>query len=212
MNSLYRSLAMLGMAAVSFPAFAGFTATSGVDTVLTPAGSNPGPDVGDTFATQTSGTFTSFIGDTPADPQITGGDTNFYRYTLNGTVASFDGLTTVGYSGTYRIFYDQDLNGLYGGADPSVSSGNFNITAVFTGLGAATLTGTLNQTAGPSNVAFRDLSYGGNPVIYAGTYLETVPGQLGTITGTLRQNAVVPEPASLGLLAAGSALLLRRRK
>jgi hypothetical protein len=209
-------LASVLVAAAATPVFAGYTATTSVDTVLTPEGSQPGPQVGDTFDTQTSGGFLTYTPDTPNDPQITGGDLPNYRYTLDGTVASVDTLTgMVDYTGTYRIFYDLNHNGLYdSGSDPSVSSGDFNITATFIpGTNNATLSGDLTQTAGPSNPAFADLSEGGNPVLYTGTYDGTEPGVLGTIVGTLRQNAVVvPEPASFSLLAIGAVSLMGRRR
>lgn len=196
-------------------AFAGFTVTTGTNGVNTPQGAQPGPQVGDTFATSAPGTFTGYVADTPADPQLTGADLPFYRYTLNGAVSNVSGALSniITYTGTYDIFYDLGLDGSKSTGDPDVSAGNFSITGTFNGTPIAALTGTLTQTSGPTNPAFRDLSEGGNPVLYTGTYTETNPGVSGTIQGALRQNAIVPEPASLGLLGiAGIATLRRRRR
>lgn len=207
--------ASLAALAASPLALAGYTATTGVDPVSTPSGPLAGPQVGDAFATTTPGTFTSFVGDTPADAQVTGGDLNFYRYTLSGAVTGVDLLLgRVDYAGTYTIFYDGNLDGAEGGpADPRVSRGTFTITALFTpGTNNAVLTGLLTQTSGPAVAAFRDLSYGGNGVEYTGAYVGTNPGVSGFIQGALRQNAVVPAPAAGALAGAGLLAGLRRRR
>ncbi len=192
--------------------FAGYTATTGVNTVLTPAGPLPGAQIGDTFTTVVPGNFTSFIGDTSSDPTVTT-DLNFYRYLFDGTVSAVNG-TEVDYTGTYRIFYDLNLSNSFDAGDPSVSSGDFTLAALFNAPGTAVLNGSLTQTAGPTNPAFTDLGlkYGGAPTTYTGVYLETDPGVSGTISGTLRQAAAVPEPSIIGLLAAAPLAMGRRRR
>jgi hypothetical protein len=201
------------LAAIGSPAFAGYTAITTTDTVNTP--STGGPVVGDLFSTATSGGFTSFIGDTPNDPTLTGNDLPYYRYTLDGSITSINSLTDqIEYTGAYSIFYDLNLDGTFETGEPTVSTGDFTIFATFLpGTNDAALTGDLTQTAGPSNPAFADLSEGGRPVLYTGTYDGNDPGVSGTIQGTLRQNAVVvPEPASMGILCLGGLLLGRRRR
>jgi hypothetical protein len=208
-----RKFALCGclvFAASAVPALAGFTAVTNPTVVNTPA--TGGPAVGDAFNTPTPGSFTTFIGDTPADPTITGGDLSHYLYLLNGSIASITG-PIIDYTGTYDIFYDLAGSGAFNVNDPTVSAGNFNITATFIpATNDAALTGSLTQTSGPSNPAFRDLSYGGNPVVVTGSYFGTNPGVSGIIDATLRQNAVVPEPSSLALLGIGGLTLLRRRR
>ncbi len=199
----------VSLMALAGQAQAGFTATTGLTTVSTPAGIEPGAQVGDVFATTTAGTFTTFVPDTAADPQI-GPDLANYRYSLNGSVASVSGALNniIAYSGTYRIFYDQNLDGI---EDVLVSGGTFTLTATFA-AGGAVLSGELNQTQGPALPVFADLSYGGSPVLYTGTYVETVPGLQGTIAGTLRQNAVIPAPGAAAALALGGLVAARRRR
>lgn len=204
-----KTLAALVVAALASPALAGFTASTTVDTVLTPDTGAPGASVGDTFSMNVAGGFDAFIPDTASDPQITGGDLNFYRYTLNGAVASVL-ANVVTYTGTYTIFYDLGLDGI-GGTDINVSSGSFTLTATFVTGFDALLAGTLTQTSGPANPAFSDLSYGGSPVIYTGTYTGGTPGVSGVIEGTLRQNAV-PTPGAMALAGIGGLVAARRRR
>jgi hypothetical protein len=196
------------------PVFAGYTAVTNTTTVSTPEQNPGGPTVGDTFATTTPGSFATYIPDTPNDPQITQNDLSAFRYTLNGSIQTIN--TTAGlidYTGNYSIFYDINNNNTYDpGTDPIVSAGTFTIDATFIPLtNDATLVGTLTQTTGPAQ-GFADLSEGGHSVNYTGTYMGTDPGVSGTIQGTLTQTAVVPEPASLGLIGIGSLGLLRRRR
>ena len=203
------------------PAFGGYTAITTTDAVLTP--SPIGPAVGLPFTvTDPSGGFSSFVGDTPADPTITGNDLSKYHYTLDGTTQSVDPATRENdYTGTYNIYYDLAGQTTYvPGADPSVSMGTFNILATF-GTGAnsnnADLSGSLTQVTGPTGPGasnFRDLgsTYGNNPVVYTGTYTGTDPGVSGFLQGTLVQTAAVPEPASLGLIGFGVAALASGRR
>lgn len=206
--------------------FAGFTAQTGLDLVVNNDSPPLGGNIGDSFAvggnvnsadSQAGGTFIGYVADTPADPQLTGGDLNFYRYNLTGTIDSVVG-NVANYSGSYLIFYDLDLDG-----EPNegltVSSGTLSATAVFDPvLGeTATFAGTLTQTSGPNNPAFADLSYNGSPLILTGLYTDSVlldgPSPTGTLTATLRQNAVaVPEPASFSLLGASLIGLSFRRR
>ena len=216
MRRIASLLAVVAVSAITPSVRAGYTAVTTTDNVLTPTNGLPGPQpqIGETFNTQTSGGFASFTPDTPADPQITT-DLSSYRYTLDGSVASVNLLTgVVDYTGNYRIFYDLNHDNLFDGSDPSVSSGTFNIVATFVpATNNATLAGQLNQTQGPSNPAFKDLSYGGNRVLYTGLYQGTNPGVSGTIQGALRQNALAPEPASLMVVVlSGAGLLARRRR
>jgi hypothetical protein len=201
----------LALGSTAVPVFAGYTAVTNPTTVDTP--SSGGPAVGDAFDTPTPGSFLSFIGDTPADPTITGGDLSRYLYTLNGSINSIDTLAgVINYTGSYDIFYDLAGSGMFNASDPTVSAGNFDIDATFIpATNNAALTGTLTQTTGPSNPAFDDLSYGGNPVDVTGTYVGNDPGVSGIIDATLRQNAV-PEPTSMAFLGLGALALLRKRR
>lgn len=206
-----RMIALVAVAGLASSALAGYTATIAPTVVNTPAGPNPGPDVGDAFTTQANGFFLSFLGDTPADLQLTGGDLNHYGFNLTGAVSSVNLLLgQVSYAGNYTIFYDIDLNG---SADALVSGGTFTIDAQFDPTGvSAILTGMLTQTMPASNPAFGDLSYGGNPVIFTGAYVGTVPGQQGVIDGVLRQNAFIPAPGAAALLGLSGLVATRRRR
>jgi hypothetical protein len=213
-------------AAVAAPAFAGFTVTTSPLTVNNTDLGAPGGSLGDSFsiggalATADSipgGTFLTYIPDTPFDPQITGGDLNLFRFNLTGTITNIAGNVAT-YDGDYLIFYDQTGDG-----EPNegliVSGGDFAGSAIFdlaTGE-TATFTGTLTQTQDPNNATFADLSYGGSPVLLSGTYIDSTlgngPSATGTLTATLRQNAVgIPEPGTFALASIGVVgALLRRR-
>jgi hypothetical protein len=228
MKRFYAPVLACAAAALLAPAAqAGFTVLTGLDQVVNTDLGTPGGSVGDSFSvggilaapdSQPGGTFASYVPDTPFDPQITGADLNRYRFNLTGTVASVAGSVAT-YTGSYLIFYDQDLNG-----EPNdsltVSGGDFNGTATFDFLTGETalFTGTLTQTQGASNPVFADLSYGGNDVFLTGSYIDSTlgdgPSQTGLLTVTLRQNALaIPEPATVALCgAAGLALVAVRRK
>jgi hypothetical protein len=212
----HRALACAAAAALFAvsPAFAGFTATTGTNATANTDIGTPGGSVGDSFAVS-QGTFSTVIPDTPADPQIAAGDLPNYGYTLSGTITAVDTtLNQATYAGAYEIFYNLDGNHTLDSGDIAVSKGNFNAVAQFTGVNTATLTGQLTQTSGPGNPAFRDLSYGGSPVDFTGLYVDNNPlgpSPVGTLTATLRQNAIAPEPASLAALALGGLVLRRRR-
>jgi hypothetical protein len=212
-------LAAAALIAAPRAAHAGYTATTGVDTVLTPDSNGNGrADVGEIFASigsvargTSTGTFAAFLPDGPSDPQINNADIGLYGYNLTGAVASVNSPTDVTYTGTYKIQYFDPSATVY-----DVSTGTFNIDALFNTSGVADLNGTLTQVTGPSNPAFADLSEGGFPVVYKGTYTPTVFGQQGTIQGTLtlRGTQPVPEPGTMALLSTGLLPLLglRRRK
>ncbi len=217
---------MIAAVPASF-ARAGFTVTTGTDLVTNTDTAPAGGSVGDSFSVGglvngvdglPAGTFSTYTADGPSDPQILGSDLNFYRYNLSGTISSVIGNLAT-YSGTYLIFYDQNLNG-----EPDeglrVSGGTLSATGLFDPLTGETavFTGSLTQTQGPSNPAFADLSYGGSPVMLTGAYTDSTlgdgPSPTGTLVATLRQSATtVPEPASALLFAIGGviAMGLRRR-
>lgn len=203
------------IAAFAAPAFAGYTATTGVDLGTNTDPGNDGATVGDSFTIQ-GGTFTSFIPDGPSDPQLTGADLAFYRYNLTATVANVGPGAQADYTGTYEIFYDLNLNGMNDDG-LLVSGGTLAATASFFAPNNATFTGQLFQTTGPSNPAFADLSYGGNPVDFTGDYvgLGFGDGSQATFQSTLRQDGgidAVPEPATFSLLAMGIPMLMMRRR
>lgn len=212
-------LAAAAFIAAPKAAYAGYTAVTGVDTVLTPDSNGNGiADVGETFATATipvrgatSGTFALFTPDGAGDPQINNADLGLYGYSLTGAVTTAISPLEVVYTGDYKIQYFDPSSAIF-----DVSTGKFSIDALFDTTGKAALNGTLNQVTGPSNPAFADLSEGGFPVVYKGTYAPVVPGQTGVINGTLtlRGTQPIPEPSSLAFLATGLLPLLglRRRK
>jgi hypothetical protein len=206
---------------------AGFTAQTSLLTVNNTDDGTPGGSVGDSFNIGgavvspdaiAGGAFLAFLPDTPFDPQITGGDLNLFRFNLSGTIASVN-ANVVNYDGDYLLFYDVDGDG-----EPNegitVSAGDFAGTATFDVLTGETaeFLGTLSQTQGPNNPNFADLSYGGTDIVLTGTYLDGAgigPSPTGTLTATLRQNAVaVPEPATLALsgMAVIASLAIRRRE
>ena len=216
-----RILLLTGIAGLSLgltgSAHAGFTAVSNPFTIANGDADNSGnATIGDTF-TVNNGSFLSFLGDTSADPTISGGDLANYKFDLTGAVSSVAG-NVANYTGTYSIYYDLDLNGA-----PNegifVSQGTFSLAATFAAANTAALTGSLVQTAGPSGPGssnFRDLgaTYGNNPVTVTGTYMGDPTNPL-TATGsiTLRQNASpVPEPASMAALSLGALALVRKRR
>jgi hypothetical protein len=210
-------LAAAALLAAPRPAQAGFVAVTGTDTVNTPdSNGNLMADVGEVFATTpVGGSIVSWTPDTPLDPQINNADLARYRYSLNGTVQTVDyGIGLVKYGGVYQIYYDLNDN-MLNDDGLIVSTGNFDINASFaSGPSPASLQGTLTQTSGPNNPSFADFGpYG--PVLYSGTYTATVPGQQGTIQGTLTSRVpAIPEPGTMALLSAGLLPLLglRRRK
>jgi hypothetical protein len=217
---ILRAAIVAGLVFAATPSvFAGFIATTGTDAVLTPAVG--GPAVGDAFSTSaTGGTLTSYIPLGPTDPQSLG-DLSNYRYDLSGEVTEIGSTPAsanlITYAGTYDVDY------VNGSTVIPVSEGTFTILAQF-GLGGApnnaSLNGSLIQTPGFVVPApFADLSYGGNPVVYTGTYIGSDPGVSGTIQGSLIQAAgtpsggsTAPEPASIGLLAIGATALVARRR
>jgi hypothetical protein len=214
---------VLSLAGVA-TARAGFTVQSSVLQVANTDIGTPGGSVGDSFSIGGSvfsadgtagGSFATYLADTPLDPQIAAGDLGLYRFNLSGSIAGVL-ANVVTYDGDYSLFYDQNGDG-----EPNegliVSSGDFAGTATFLTGETATFVGTLTQTTGPSNPAFRDLSYGGSPIELTGEYADTVigdgPSPTGTLTATLRQNAIaIPEPATLSLVGVALAAFgLRRR-
>src|SRR6478609_9750403 len=133
--SFILGLALMLTIGISSSTFAGYTVLTGNNAVKNTDIGAPGGSVGDSFSvggsvltadSQPAGTFIAYTPDTPADPQISGADLNFYRYNLTGTISSIMGNLAT-YTGSYLIFYDLDLNG-----EPNenlrVSAGTLNAT------------------------------------------------------------------------------------
>jgi hypothetical protein len=223
-------LAVAAFFAAPKPASAGWTAATNRFQVDTPdANANNIADVGELFVTsdlgaprlRTSGMLVSYTPDGATDPQLNNADLGLYGFSLDGTALSVVQTPTggtVNYCGTYAIRYFDPSGAIF-----DVSTGHLALNAIFGTNGAADLVGSLYQTAGPSNPAFADLSEGGLPADFNGTYTPTVVGaglgNKGMVSGTLRLPGVnnvqcVPEPGSLAFLATGLLPLLglRRRK
>lgn len=205
--------AVVGMAALCGGATfaeAGFTLTTAAVWMNAPRGSDRPFAVGDIFVTGEFGRFSDISPDSPDDVVIHSEDLLSYRYTMDGTVIAASENTVV-YGGTFDIFivlrpFDIRV------AD--VSFGTFLITADFQSPTYALMSGTLTQDPShePGESGLPDLSYGGSPITYSGTYQETVVGVGGLMDGEMRQNAV-PAPGTVGsLLLAGLALSRRRRR
>ena len=189
--------------AVTSSAMAGFTASTGTDVFsYTAPGTAASPVVGGSFhvASQPLATYTP---DTAADPQITAGDLANFRFSLDLGVTSVNNVTgAVQTAGTYSIFYAP------GNIRVSSGTASLFLTPAFSGFDVAT--GQLAQVLGPANPAFKDLAYGNNDnLVLQGGYIDTLGGNFAL---TLRQNALVPEPATLGTLAGLGLLGLRRRR
>jgi hypothetical protein len=192
---------------LSVPAMAGFTASTGTDFfTYTAPGSALLPAAGGSYhvSNQPLATYTP---DTAADPQIVPGDVDNFLFSLDLGITSVNGSTgAVSTNGTYSLFYDLGDNGT---PDIRVSAGTASLflTPVIGGFNVAT--GQLMQVDGPANPAFSDLAYGDNDnLVLQGGFIDATNG---TFALTLRQNVVVPEPASLGLISGGLLALRRRR-
>jgi hypothetical protein len=157
------------------------------------------------------GTFTSYTPDSAYDPQSVGDLSAYHFNFVNDQSSLVLSGNTATISGTYNIFYGP-------GTSLVVSSGTYTNVTTITDFGSSTtpvlgtVSGVLTQLQGPSNSAFRDLSYGGNPVILTADYVGD--GVDGTITGSLRQDAIAaPEPATLvsALMAGLGGLVYYRR-
>lgn len=218
MRSILTAVCLAAVTAFAAPAFAGYTVNTGVDLGTNSDAGNDGATIGDSF-TVLGGTFSTYAADGPTDPQLTGSDLPNYRYNLTATVASV-GAGTATYTGDYLIFYDVNLDGNYsvGDGDIQVSLGTLASSAAFFSPNSATFTGQLFQTSGPTNPAFADLSYGGNPSDITGNYvgLGFGDGSQATFQAVIRQDgpvtAPVPEPATMALLAMGLPLYFLRRR
>ena len=208
-----RGLAMMaGLAAVlcAVPgAQAGFTLMANPVWISAPRENGRPFAVNDIFVTGEFGTFTEIHPDTPGDVSIHNEDLLSYRYTLDGAVVAASAETVV-YSGSYEIFivlrpFDIRI------AD--VSGGSFLLTAEFQTPTFATLTGALMQQDGhgPGEGDIPDLSYGGYPLTFAGSYIETERGIGGLLEGEFRQEAV-PAPGALGVLGLTGLWGVRRRR
>lgn len=204
MNKIFVATSVI-LAGLSASAMAGFTAATGPDPfTYTAPGTAFTPAVGGSIDVVNQ-PLLSYAPDTAADPQIVPGDVDNFLFSLDLTVSAIVG-TAVQTSGTYSIYYDLGDNGT---PDIRVSEGNATmfLTPVLNGFNV--VTGQLFQVDGPANPAFRDLAYGDNTnFVLQGGYLDA---NTGTVALTLRQNAVVPEPMSLGMIAGGLLALRRRR-
>lgn len=219
MRKALLSLALAAGFVSAAPALAGFTASTGPDTLTNiDNNANSAADVGDGFQLL-KGSFSSYLADGPGDPQLTGGDLPKYGYQMIGTVSSVSG-GVVSYTGNYTVFYDLNNDDLFtSGADTSIGAGTFTMTADFsTGL-PASLNGTLIQTAGPSGPFASNFSdfgalYNYAPLAFTGTYSPIGDGSTGTVTGSLATTASpVPLPAAgLGGLVLCGLLGLKRSR
>jgi hypothetical protein len=119
----------------------------------------------------------------------------------------------VNYTGSYTLFYDQNGTNAYDSGDFRVSSGSINVNALYDAEGGANLDGTLDQVLGPETLPFADL---GPTVKLSGRYQVGEVASYGNLfNGVLSRGAnQVPEPGTMGLLAAGLLPLLglRRRR
>ena len=198
-------MSLLATAGLATSAMAGFTAATGPDSFsYTAPGTSFAPAVGGAIQVVNQ-PLESYSPDTAADPQILPGDVDNFLFSLNLSVTGLVG-TSVQTSGTYSLYYDLGDNGT---PDIRVSEGLATLFLVPVGSGFNVVTGQLFQVDGPADPAFSDLAYGNNDnFVLQGGYLDA---NTNTIALTLRQNALVPEPMSLGAIAGGLLMLRRRR-
>ncbi len=142
---------------------------------------------------------------------ITGNDLDFYRFTADATVSSFNGDSFLA-MGTYQIYYDLNRDGVFESNEPTVSSGTLDLDVTVTSTTPfpfGSLTGTLTQTSGPSVSNFASLP---SPASVDGAFLATSPSGDARFEATLTS---VPEPSTwalmdLGVLSTGLVTLRRR--
>jgi len=209
------SLKVLGAASlcvIATQSASAFTAVSAPATVNN-INNNPAPgaQVGDQFSI-VGGSFAAHVPG-PGDPTITGGDLNRYRYNMDGTVASVAGAV-VDYTGSYRIFYDSNIDGLFNAGDFSYSFGTLAMTIDFSGVGPAFIAnGTLHQTAGP-DAGFPSSGFPNADAEFTGTYtVNSLDGSTGIVQGTITSTSVPDAGSSLVLtgIAALGIVAARRR-
>ncbi|HEY3267573.1 MAG TPA: hypothetical protein VGM37_11640 [Armatimonadota bacterium] len=205
-------LLVLSAAALwTVPTFAyAYVAFTGADTVVNgDLNGNHVVDLGDTFSI-TGGTFTVYIRELPADPELRNVDLANYRYNLNGVVSAVNGMD-VKYLGSYLVYYTEGPQAPY-----TVSAGDMNLLASYSVLPlTAILNGTFTETTGPSSPVFADL---GSEVAFSGSYEGNAFNNFatGTMQGTMTRTRIggpIPEPGTFALI--GTAVLpllaLRRR-